>query len=69
MNEHHFLDAYLMRDIIRDMQLTDILLRRVKPVIDMKRKKRRLLEWYEKEAHEHEKNTQVNQHSMVSPHE
>lgn len=32
MSEHHFLEAYLMRDVIRDMQLTDILLQRVKPV-------------------------------------
>jgi hypothetical protein len=54
MSDHHFLDTYLMRDVIMDMELTDILLRRVKPVIDMKCNKRHLLEG----VCEHETNTQ-----------
>ncbi len=43
----HFLDPYLLRDTIRDMVLKDILIRRVKPVLDKHKKGRRnLVKWY-----------------------
>ena len=46
-SEHHFLEPYLMRDVIRDMVLKDILIRRVKPALDKhKRGRRNLLKWY-----------------------
>jgi len=38
-SDFHFLEPYLMRDVIRDMVLKDILIRKVKPDRSRKRRK------------------------------